>query len=87
MPIKSASFKHWRQTGRRSLRNRKVLSPLAKAVKQARRAMADKSADAKAKVQTAIKALDRAAQKGIIKKNTAARTKSRLTKALHKISK
>jgi small subunit ribosomal protein S20 len=40
--------------------------------------------DAQETVRAAAKALDKAAQKGIIKKNNAARRKSRLMKALNK---
>ena len=86
MPIKAASFKHLRQTKTRSLRNHKVLSTMNRAVKLARRAVAAKSSDVKAKITLAIKSLDSAAQKGIIKKNTAARLKSRISKSLNKKS-
>ncbi|HBV33597.1 TPA: 30S ribosomal protein S20 [Patescibacteria group bacterium] len=84
MPIKAASFKHLRQTKVRTLRNHKVLSTMTKVVKAARRAITAKAADAKDKLKLAIKTLDSAAQKGIIKPNTAARLKSRLSKALNK---
>ncbi|MFH1867282.1 MAG: 30S ribosomal protein S20 [Patescibacteria group bacterium] len=87
MPIKKASWKHLRQTPKRTLRNHKILSTTAKALKQARRALTDKANDTENKIKLAIKALDRAAQKGVIKKNAAARSKSRLMKALHKIVK
>ena len=43
--------------------------------------------EAKQSLQKAIKALDKAAQNGIIKKNTASRKKSRLTLAWNKITK
>lgn len=86
MPIKAASFKHQRQTKRRTLRNHKVLSAMNKAVKLARRAISGKSTDVKEKITLAIKSLDSAAQKGIIKRNTAARLKSRISKSLNKKS-
>jgi len=38
------------------------------------------------KLSTAYKAIDKAAKRGIIKKNTAARKKSRLSKAIAKIA-
>lgn len=41
--------------------------------------------DAEQALQTAVKALDKAAEKGVIHKNSAARRKSRLMKALNKI--
>ena len=84
MPIKAASFKHLRQTARRTIRNSKVTNTVDKAVKVARRAIAAKLPDAKTKLTLAIKALDRAAQKKIIKPNSASRLKSRLSMAFNK---
>jgi small subunit ribosomal protein S20 len=43
--------------------------------------------EAKAAVQSAVSALDKAAEKGIIHKNNAARRKSRLMKHLNALSK
>lgn len=40
--------------------------------------------DAEAKLPTAFKAIDKAAKRGIIKKNTAARKKSRLVAAIRR---
>lgn len=40
--------------------------------------------EAKAKLSEAYKAIDKAAKRGVIKKNTAARKKSRLAKAIKK---
>ena len=45
-----------------------------------------KKDDATKLLPTVYKAIDKAAKRGIIKQNTAARTKSRLTKALATIS-
>ncbi|MFA4937183.1 MAG: 30S ribosomal protein S20 [Patescibacteria group bacterium] len=87
MPIKKASWKHYRQTPKRTAHNTKIRVAMEIAVKTARKAITSKAGDVKDKVTAAIKALDRAAQKGIIKKNNAARKKSRLMKALHKSKK
>lgn len=57
-----------------------------KAIKLARKAIAAKTNEAKLKVQAATKAIDRAAQKGVLKRNTAARYKSRLKHALQATS-
>ena len=41
--------------------------------------------DAEAAIQTAVSALDRAAQKGVVHANTAARRKSRLLRRFHAV--
>ncbi|MDG2029204.1 MAG: 30S ribosomal protein S20 [Acidimicrobiales bacterium] len=82
--IKS-QIKRNRQTEKRNLRNRKVRSELHTRTKSALGALDEGSADgpsAEEAVADAIKRLDKAAQKGVIKKNTAARRKSRLAKKL-----
>jgi len=86
MPIKHAAFKSLRQSTKRRERNLAIKQNLKKAVKSVRKAVAAKDAEkAKESLLVAIKTLDRAAQKGVIKKNTAARLKSRLHKAVSKI--
>lgn len=88
MPIKQASFKSLRQSKKRQARNLKIKKDLLSAVKSARRTVADKKADeSKASVGKAIKLLDRAVAKGVVKKNTAARKKSRLMKKLNELNK
>lgn len=47
---------------------------------------ADKSADAKTLVPTTFGLIDKAVQKGVIKKNTARRYKSRLAKSVNGIA-
>lgn len=84
MPIKKAAFKAWRQTKKRHERNAKVKSETQFLVRQGRKlAESKKAKEAEETIKKAIKALDKAAQQGIIKKNTVARTKSRLMKRLH----
>ena len=87
MPNTKAAAKAWRQTKKRTLLNTMAKAKLEIAIKFARKAMADKASDAKVKVQTAIKTLDRTAQKGIIKPGNADRKKSRLMKALNALKK
>lgn len=82
MPNKQAAVKALRQTKKHTIHNRAVLSQLEVFIRLARRAITAHSKEAAASVKTAIKALDKASQKGIIKANTAARKKSRLMKAL-----
>ncbi len=75
-----------RQSARRRARNRVVLTRTRSEVKKATVAIAanDVAASEKAALD-AISALDKAAQKGIIKKNNAARRKSRLMKKLNQL--
>jgi small subunit ribosomal protein S20 len=74
-----------RQTQKRRARNVQVRTGLKSAVKKAREAVvqADPAA-AKQAVQVALRTLDKAASKGIIHKNAAARRIGRLAKALAK---
>jgi len=87
MPNKPAAAKALRQTKKHTARNRAIQAKLEIALKQARRAITAQAKEAGVNVKAAIKSLDRAYQKGVIKKNTAARKKSRLMKALHAIAK
>jgi small subunit ribosomal protein S20 len=75
---KSAS-KRARQTARRALRNRGVRSRLRGMQKRA--AGADAKSDPK-EVRALISAIDKAAKRGIIHRNTAKRRKARLNKTL-----
>jgi small subunit ribosomal protein S20 len=77
-----------RQNEKRRLRNRFYKSQARTSVKKARVAIDDSNVEeARVATLTAIKALDKAAEKGIIHKNNAARRKSRLMKQLAGLSK
>ena len=78
--IKS-QIKRNRQTEKRNLRNRKVRSELHTRTKTALSAI-DEGENAEEAVQAAIKKIDKAAQKGVLHKKTAARRKSRLARKL-----
>ena len=80
--IKSA-MKRNRQNIKRRLRNRQFLGQARSYVKQARHALEVGELEA-ARTETliAVRALDKAASKGVIHKNNAARRKSRLMKRL-----
>ena len=82
--VKSA-IKSIRQDARKTLRNRPVRSSLKTYVKSAVStiALGDEETSQEV-VRLAISKLDKAAQKGIIHKNQAARRKSRLAKKLNK---
>ena len=80
--IKSA-IKRNRQNEKRRLLNRIFRGSARTQVKKAREAISDGDREkAVAEVKEAISKLDRAASKGVIHKNNAARKKSRLMKQL-----
>jgi small subunit ribosomal protein S20 len=78
-----------RQRIRRTERNRSVKGAVRTLLKKARAALATDGnpGDSASAVAAAVKAVDRAASKGVVHAKMAARTKSRLAKAAHKQSK
>jgi small subunit ribosomal protein S20 len=74
---KSAA-KRARQTARRSLRNRRVLTNLRTLQKRTR---SSEKADG-SQIKSLISAIDKAAKRGVIHRNAANRRKARLTRAL-----
>jgi len=80
---KHAAEKAIRQSARRRVRNRSIRVATRTEVKEANKALASHSTESEQEVKQAIQALDKAAGKGIIKKNNAARRKSRLMKKLN----
>jgi small subunit ribosomal protein S20 len=80
-----SAIKRIRSNERKRVRNRTVRSHARTAVTTARTELESTGGkQAEAKVSEAVRQLDRAAAKGIIHKNNAARRKSRLMKRLHK---
>jgi small subunit ribosomal protein S20 len=81
-----SAIKRLRSAERRRLRNRVYRVGARTAVKKARQAM-DRGDPEQAReaVRAAARALDKAAEKGIIHKNNAARRKSRLMRQLNQI--
>ena len=75
MPRIKSAKKAMRQARARTVRNKDQRSALRTAVKRVRTATGDAAAQAYA---AAVQLLDRAARKGLIHKNNAARHKSRL---------
>jgi small subunit ribosomal protein S20 len=81
-----SAIKRLRSSERRRLRNRLYITKARTAVKKARHLMDEGHVDeAREAVHVAISVLDKAAQKGIIHKNNAARRKSRLLRRLNQI--
>lgn len=75
-----SAMKRMRQSEQRRLRNRTIRSKIRTAVKTAR--AASQGEELTTAVLDAIRALDKAATKGVIHRNTAARKKSALARRL-----
>jgi small subunit ribosomal protein S20 len=83
MPNSPSAKKRQRTNEERRIRNRAVKHGVKTQVKKVIAAVAaGKSADGEAEMRLAMKKLDQAAAKGVIHKNAAARTKSRLAARL-----
>ena len=74
------------RTKRNHDRNKHLKTTLKSALKSAHTAIDAKSDDVQAIVFSTCRLVDKSTNKGIIKKNTAARKKSKLMKALHSLS-
>lgn len=82
MPITKSAKKALRQNVRRKARNLIYKRKIKELIKEARKLVLEKKLEEAAKMLPQIyKALDKAVKKGVLKKNTASRKKSRLTKA------
>jgi len=75
-----SALKRIRVSEKKRQRNMAVKSSTRTYVKRARTAIAQNPVDAQADLIAAVSALDRAAKKGVIHPNNAARRKSRLMK-------
>lgn len=83
MPNSASAKKNLRQNDVRRLRNRAAKSTLRTHVKKVRKAIEAKDIEqSEALFRVAAKRLDQAASKNLIHDNVAARTKSRLSKAI-----
>ncbi|MDE2058654.1 MAG: 30S ribosomal protein S20 [candidate division NC10 bacterium] len=86
MPITKSAQKQMRQSQKRRLRNRAAKSNLKTVIKKVRAGIEGHDRDAAEKAfMQAVPSIDRAAGKGFIHKNAAARYKSRLARQLHAI--
>lgn len=86
MPNLRNARKALRQAHKRTLKNIKVKEAYKKALKEAGKILSsgEQLGD---KIKLVQKKLDKAAQKGVIKRNTAARKLSRLMKRAHSVKK
>ena len=83
MPNNAAAAKRMRQEQKRRLHNRSIKSLVRTQITKARNAIATGEENAEEAVRKAVSELDRAAKKGVIHRNNAARRKSRLMKRLN----
>ena len=86
MPNIKSAIKRVATTEKKRANNVTAKSAMRTAVKQAEAAIANNEANAKEVLVAASKKLDKAATKGLIHKNAAARKKSRLAKRLNSLN-
>lgn len=83
MPIKKAAKKALRQTKKKRGSNLRRIKTMKEVVKKlSKLAKEGKKDEARKLMPLAQKAIDKAKKRGVVKKNTAARKKSRLAKLL-----
>lgn len=87
MAITKSAKKALRVSDRKKVINDRLSKTMKEAVKTVRAKASKGDAEAKTRLSAAFKALDKAAKRGTIKKGTADRKKSRLAKAVAKVSK
>ena len=86
MPITSSAKKALRSSKRKRIVNLATKEKMNKTVKSVKKLVVAKTKEVtKEALSLAYKALDKAAKKGVIKKNTASRRKSRLSAAIKKL--
>jgi small subunit ribosomal protein S20 len=87
MPITSSAKKALRSSKRKRIFNLRRKNKVDSVTKEIKKLVGAKNvAEAKKALSSAYKAIDKAAKRGIIKKNTAARKKSRLSAMVKKLS-
>jgi small subunit ribosomal protein S20 len=85
MPNKKSAEKELRKTVKRNAANKKVATKLKTLVKANLKQIKAKDSKVKEDFSKTVQAIDKAAKKGIIKKNTANRKKSRLMKKINSV--
>ncbi len=85
MPVIKSAKKALRQSRRRRVFNLRRSNKMKSLIKEVKELIKEgKKEEAQKLLPNVYKAIDKAAKRGVIKKNTAGRKKSRLTKALAK---
>jgi len=86
MPNIKSAIKDLRQNTKRKVLNTRIKKKFRSAVKKTRELIASgKKEKAQESMINTMKQLDKAAKKNVIHRNTAARNKSRLAKAINKL--
>lgn len=87
MPITTSAKKALRGSKRKRVFNVRRIRAMRSVIKEIQALIAGgKTTEAKEKLPSVYKAIDKAAKRGVIKANTAARKKSRITRALARTS-
>ncbi len=85
MPIIKSAKKALRSSKRKRVFNERRKETMRQSIKSVKKVILEKkSAESKDALAAAYKAIDKAAKRGVIKKNTAARKKSRLAILINK---
>ena len=87
MARKRAAIKYIRKSRKNRAKNIAVKAGIKKAMKEAIAAITKKGKDSKEKVKAAASVIDKAVENGVLHKNTGARRKARLMRALNRASK
>ena len=83
MPIIKSAKKAFRASHRKKVFNDRRKKAMKESIKATKTLLKEKKMDeARSSLSFAYKAIDKAAKRGVIKKNTAARKKSRLARAV-----
>lgn len=85
MPNKKSAKKELRKAIKRNISNKKVMTTAKSLIKSNLKKVNASDKSVKDDLNKTIKAIDKAAKKGIIKKNTASRRKSRLMKKINTV--
>ena len=86
MPNIKSAMNRLKVSEKKNLRNRMVKTGVKTAIKKYQVALNEGVAPASAQLSATTSAIDKAAAKGILHKNTANRKKARLAKALNKVN-
>lgn len=87
MPNKKSAKKEFRKGKKNATHNKLIKDTIKDLSKKSNKALVAGETEANAFIAQTMKALDKAAGKKVIKKNTASRKKSRLQKRLNKTTK
>ncbi|HNU81606.1 MAG TPA: 30S ribosomal protein S20 [bacterium] len=85
MPNKKSAKKELRKSVKREAANLKVKNVMKTAIKKSLKKVQATDKSVKEDLAVVMKNIDKAAKKGVIKKRTAARKKSRLAKKINKL--